>query len=401
MKHVSKQRMKQHWVVATIACFTFTGCKATTETTTEPHDDHAEHGEHASEAHPTGEDLVVVEHGMLRDLRVTTQAAESRPAGEAVTVLGELRVNEDTYAEVGTSISARVSQVFAAPGDVVKAGQPLVELASPDVGRVRAALLTTQARLELAKQTVERRAALASEQIIPQRELQAAQAELAQAEAEHRAARETVSAVGAGRGSGSNFTLAAPIAGTVIERTALRGRLVDAETPLFVVGELSKLWLVVHAFERDALRMQTGAVARVSFPALPGQVANGILTRVGSRVDPTSRTVDVRLELENPTGILRPGMSATALVPIGSATENVVTVPVEALQRLPQGWCVFLPRAEEGVFQVRSVGRGRDLGGEVEIVSGLQKGERVVVDGAFLLKAEADKASGGEGEHHH
>lgn len=400
MKQLSRQR-KLRWLLRALLCLTTVGCKEAMQAPPEAHDDHPEHGDHASEAHPSGEGLVVIEHGMLRDLRVTTQAAESRPAGEAVTVLGELRVNEDAYAEIGTSITARVSQVFAAPGDVVKAGQPLVELSSPEVGRARAALLTTQARLDLAKQTFERRSALATDQIIPLRELQAAQAELAQAEAEHRAARETVSAVGASRGSGAHFTLTSPIAGTVIERTALRGRLVDAETPLFVVGELSKLWLVVHAFERDALRMQSGVVARVSFPALPGQVASGTLTRFGSRVDPTSRTVDVRLELDNPTGILRPGMSATALVPIGSATENVVTVPVEALQRLPQGWCVFLPRSEEGVFAVRSVGRGRDLGGEVEILSGLQKGERVVVDGAFLLKAEADKARGGEGEHHH
>jgi cobalt-zinc-cadmium efflux system membrane fusion protein len=79
-----------------------------------------------------------------------------------------------------------------------------------------------------------------------------------------------------------------------------------------------------------------------------------------------------------------------------------VAVAVEALQRQPQGWCVFLPRAEEGVFEIRPVGRGRDLGGEVEVLSGLAAGERVVVDGAFLLKAEADKArGGGAGEHEH
>jgi cobalt-zinc-cadmium efflux system membrane fusion protein len=66
-----------------------------------------------------------------------------------------------------------------------------------------------------------------------------------------------------------------------------------------------------------------------------------------------------------------------------------------------QGWAVFLPQKDEGVFELRSVGRGRDLGGEVEVLSGLQAGERVVVEGAFLLKAEADKASGGGEEHHH
>jgi cobalt-zinc-cadmium efflux system membrane fusion protein len=111
--------------------------------------------------------------------------------------------------------------------------------------------------------------------------------------------------------------------------------------------------------------------------------------------------VDVLVELENPEGNLRPGMSASALVPLGDGAETVVTVPVQALQHLPEGWCVFLPRQEEGVFESRPVGRGRDLDGEVEVLSGLSAGERVVVDGAFLLKAEADKARGGGDEHHH
>jgi cobalt-zinc-cadmium efflux system membrane fusion protein len=71
------------------------------------------------------------------------------------------------------------------------------------------------------------------------------------------------------------------------------------------------------------------------------------------------------------------------------------------MQRFENGWCVFLPRDEEGVFEIRKVGRGRDLGAEVEVISDLRAGERVVVDGAFLLKAEADKMRGGGAEHHH
>jgi cobalt-zinc-cadmium efflux system membrane fusion protein len=375
------------------------GCTSKEEPAAQQHGEHQEEGEEHRDA---GDDLVRIERGMLRDLRVTTQPAESRPAGDAVTVLGELRVNEDMYAEIGTSIAARVSRVLAAPGDLVTEGQALVELDSPDVGRARAALITSRARLGLARQTVDRRRGLAADQIIPQREMQAAEAELAQAEAENRAAQESLSALGASRGSGSRFALASPIAGTVIDRVALRGRMVDADRPLFIVGDLSRLWLVVHAFERDALRMRTGATARVTFAALPGESTSGTVTRIGSRVDPTSRTVDVRVELDNPSGVLRPGMSATALVPMGDAAETVVTVPIEAIQRQPQGWCVFIPREDEGVFEIRPVGRGRDLGGEVEVLSGLRVGERVVVDGAFLLKAEADKARGGaQDEHHH
>lgn len=400
--------MKARWIVATVTvmALTLAACDVKDETSPahddhhadEGHDDHGDHDKHAG----GDANKVVVEQRMLRDLRVTIRAAESRPAGDTVTLLGELRVNEAAYAEIGTSIAARVSRVMAAPGDVVTAGQPLVELDSLDVGRARAALTTSNARLDLARQVAARRRGLAADQIVPQREMQLAEADLSQADAEHAAAQQSLAAIGATRGSGSRFVLTSLIAGTVIDRTALLGRMVDADKPLFIVGDLGRLWLIVHAFERDALRVRAGVVARVTFPALPGQATSGTVTNVGSRVDPTSRTVDVRIEIDNPSGVLRPGMSASALVPIGDTAQNVVTVPVEAVQRQPEGWCVFIPRAEPGVFEIRHVGRGRDLDGEVEVLTGLNAGERVVVDGAFLLKAEADKArGGGEGEHHH
>ena len=105
-------------------------------------------------------------------------------------------------------------------------------------------------------------------------------------------------------------------------------------------------------------------------------------SRLARRCSP--RTVPVRIDLEN-DGALRPGMSATALVPFGSAS-GIVTVPGVAVQRCDAGWCVFLPR-EEGHFEVRPVGRGRDIGSDVEVLSGLTAGEVVVLEGAFLLRA--------------
>lgn len=370
-----------------------------------PDEHEHEHDEPASPHEtpsPTEPNTVRVDPSMLRDLRITSQPAESRPAGESVTLLGELQINEDAYAEVGAPIPARVSRVLAAPGDRVEARQPLVELSSPEVGKLRAELRSAEARRALAKGSFERRRELAADRIVSERELERTRSELAQAEADVAGTRQMLDALGAAAGDGARIVLTTPIAGTVIERHALLGRLVDAERPLFIVGDLARLWLIVHAFERDALRVRTGTKARVSFPALPAEPTTGTVTRIGSRVDPASRTVDVRIELENPTRVLRPGMSASALVPIGDSQATVVAVPVEALQRAPDGWCVFLPKEEEGHFEIRTVGRGRDLGAEVEVLSGLRAGERVVRDGAFLLKAEADKArGGGEGEHHH
>ncbi len=366
----------------------------------EHHDDHHHEG---GEAHagatsvPAG--TVVIDPEMLRDLRITVTEAEARAGGEGVMVLGELRVNEDAYAEVGSPLPARVVRVLAAAGDTVTAGQPLVELQSVELGKARAELLAARAQAELARQTLARKKALVAERIAPARELEEAQAAATTADGAVRAARASLRALGdSGEGSAdASLTLRSPIAGTVLERTVVRGQVTDPARALFRVGDLSRLWLTVHAFERDAVRMKVGAAARVTLPALPGQNLSGTVSLVGSEVEVSSRTIPVRIELVN-RGSLRPGMSATAWIPLGDGAETVVAVPAASLQRMHDGWVVFVPR-DERTFERRQVGRGRDLGGEVEIVSGLRPDERVVVEGAFLLKAEADKASG-QGEHH-
>jgi RND family efflux transporter MFP subunit len=156
---------------------------------------------------------------------------------------------------------------------------------------------------------------------------------------------------------------------------------------------------VVQAPERDAVRMRPGASAEVTLAALPGQTLRGTVEWVGREVDAHSRTVPARIVLPNADGRLRPGMFATAWVETGAQGDSVVAVPATALQRMEDQWVVFLPRGE-GRFEVRPVERGRDLGDEVAILSGLKPGETVVDEGSFVLRAEAGKKDDG-GEHHH
>jgi membrane fusion protein, heavy metal efflux system len=372
-----------------------------------PHEEEQAHEQEAG-AHAHGEDedetVVHIDPEMLRDLRVTTAPVQKRPGGEGVTALGELGVNEDAYAEVASPIPARVISLRASPGQQVKKGQPLVDLQSPELGRARAALQSAQARASAARQAAERKRTLGAERIVAQKDVQAAEAEEATAEAELSAARSELQALGvdaeevaSARGT-AGFTLRSPVDGTVIERHAVMGQMAEPSQSLFHVGELSRLWLTVHAFERDAVRIQPGALARITFAAIPGKDFTAKVGFVGHRVDAASRTIPVRLELDNPDGVLRPGMSASAFIPLGERGATVTTVPVAALQRLENGWFAFLPKGE-GTFERRQVGRGRTLGGDVEVLSGLTAGEQVVVDGAFLLRAEVEKSRGG-GEHH-
>jgi membrane fusion protein, heavy metal efflux system len=373
-------------------------------------DEHAHEEQEASHSEDGGSDMagvVTIDPEMLRDLRITTAPAEARLGGEGVTVLGEVKVNEDAYAEIAASFSGRVTRLLAAPGDRIAEGAPLLEVESNELGKAKAEYMSARARAELARRALERKRGLVDERIAARRELQETEAEASAAEAELGAARVALTMFGMsdaelarGIERGGRLTLRAPISGIVLARGVVNGQAVEPGHTLFRIADLSTLWLTVHAFERDAVRVQAGRTARVAFPALPGRSFSGAVAVVGSEVDTTSRTIPIRIELANEEGSLRPGMSATAWLALGDSGASIVAVPAAALQRTQEGWCVFLPR-DDGSFEMRNVGRGRDLGGEVEVLSGIAAGEKVVVDGAFLLKAEAEKARGEGGHHDH
>jgi membrane fusion protein, heavy metal efflux system len=358
----------------------------------------------AQEAKREDSSILHIEQSMLRDLRITTTPVESRSGSESTAILGELRPNETAYAEVGAPIQSRVVKIAVAPGQAVRAGQVLATLQSSEVGKVRADAITAQAKLDLAKRILDRKRRLGAERIVSQREIQEAEANVEAATAELRATHTTLRSLGVSASDSDdadtpNFTVRSPIAGTIIDREAIQGQLAEPSKPLFRIGSLARLWLTVHAFERDAVRVRVGSTARVAFPALPGRAFSGKVSLVGNEVERDSRTVPVRIEIANRDGVLRPGMSATAWLAVGEETGGkVLAVPTASLQRLEERWIVFIPRGQSE-FEMRTVGRGRDLGGEAEIVSGLKPGEIVVVDGAFLLKAQAER-SRGEGEEH-
>jgi len=382
-------------------CIVQTACGRKTDDTAKP----AATTPAAAAPHEEAANTVEVDQEMLRDLRLTTRAVESRTGGDLVMLLGELAVDQSTYAEVGAPVAARVTRLLVNAGDAVRSGHALAELTSPELGRERAEYLSLSARLRLAEVTLERKRGLAAEKIAPLREVQEAESAAGEARAALRASRVAIAAFGVeppaedgDAASSSSFVLRAPVSGSVIERNAVVGQMLDPASPAFRIGNLSTLWLTVHAFERDAVRIRQGVEARLAFPALPGQDFAGKVTVVGRHVERESRTVPVRIDLGNPNNLLRPGMSATATLPVGDTGAAILTVPVASLQRVRNEWCVFLPK-DANHFEIRRIGRGRDLGTEVEILSGLKTGETIVVDGAFLLKAQAEKGEAGHEGH--
>lgn len=341
----------------------------------------------------------------VRDLRMTTAPVTERLGTQEVGALGTVAVNQDRYAEAAPPVPGQVVALLVAAQASVDRGTPLARLRSVELGRARAAIDAAQARRDLASQTFTRRQTLAAERIVAEREVQEAAASLRAAEAELQAARGELAALGIGDADtvpddASTFIVRSPLAGRVLERRAVLGSWAAPAEAMFTIADLSDVWIVAQVFERDAVNVRPGSVAHVTLAALPGQEFDGAVTLTGRQVDPGSRTVPVRIDLPNPSGAFRPGMSASVRLEVSGQAKQVLSVPAAALQRVGERWLVFVPRGP-GEFEMRAVGRGRDLGLEVEVVSGLTTGETVVVDGAYLLKAEAERKAGGIDEHGH
>lgn len=381
------------------------GCDRVTPDRMPEHDDGHDdaHDERGTEGEGSAAPSVLqVTPDLKRDLRVSTATATADAGNERVTVLGEVRVEEDALVSVASPVRARVVRVRVSTGGTVEEGAALVELESVEVGRARADLLTARAASLRADAALARKRGLGEATSTAERETAASEAAVAMAEVS--AAEAALAALGVGVKLpdvvDGRFTLRAPTRGRVLSRAATRGAVVDAEEVLVRIGDLERLRVEVHAFERDAVRLKAGDPAEVELSAFPGVSLSAKVARIGAEVSVESRTVPVWLELQADPR-LRPGMAATARLGVVATGGDVVVVPAAALQRLAGGWVVFVPDGTDA-FQIRAVGRGRDLGASVEVLSGVAAGETVVVDGAFLLKAEAEKrAGGGEGHHDH
>ena len=318
---------------------------------------------------------------------------------------GTITYDANRVSVIASRSEGRLVSVRADLGQPVRAGTVLAILESPEVGGLRGELERARANVEIARKNYDREKRLYDEQISPQKELLDAEATLRTAEADYASALSRLRALGAASGEGATFGLATTVSGTVVERNASPGQTVGPSTNLFTVADLGHVWITVDVYEGDLTHVRRGAKATVAPTAFPGQTFPGDVTYAGGVVDTTSRTFKVRVDVDNPGGRLRPGMFAQVRIEAPRNTKSdtpsrpVLTVPDVAVQDLNGKQVVFVAGQTPGQFVVRTVTTGTRAGnGTITITSGLAAGDRIVVKGAFQLKAELTKASfGGEG----
>lgn len=312
---------------------------------------------------------------------------------------GSITYDADRMAIVAPRAEGRIVQVLSDLGQDVAAGQVLAAIESPEVGQIRGDLERARAAVSVAKRNYEREKRLFEQEISPQKEMLDAEVTYRTAEADFNSAMSKLASYGATSGLGSGYGLRSPVAGTVVERNAFPGQIVGPTSNVFTVADLNHVWITVDAYEADLKRVHKGAAAQVTVTALPGETFKGRVIFAGGVIDTASRTLKLRLTVENEAKRLRPGMFAQVRIaaPSGVPSNGAVALPEIAVQDVNGKPTVFV-RVADGRFVARQVTvAGQPTGGRVTVTKGVRPGETIVVQGAFQLKSELLKASfGGE-----
>jgi cobalt-zinc-cadmium efflux system membrane fusion protein len=317
---------------------------------------------------------------------------------ETLRVAGRIDFDEQRLARIGATVTGRVTQIDALLGQSVGKGEVLARLNSSELSSQQLAYLKARAQLELNRRNAERAKALFEADVIGAAELQRRESEFQISLAETRAASDQLQLLGVSpaaidrlgkQGAVDSVTpVMATMSGVVVERKLAQGQVVQPADALFVVADLSRLWAVAQVPEQQVSQVKTGQSVSIEVPALGNEKLIGKLIFVGQTIDPETRTVLVRTELDNRDGRLKPAMLASMLIE-AKPVERLV-VPASAVVRENDEDHVFVGEGE-GAFRLVKVKLGPEQGGMRVLQSGLKGGEKLVVDGAFHLNNERNR----------
>jgi len=308
---------------------------------------------------------------------------------------GSVAYNNFKTTPVITQVSGPTSRILVSPGEVVRTGQPMLYVSSPDYAQLRSTFMKARDAFGLAEKNFNRANDLYAHHAIAEADLQQADSARNQTQADLQAAEQSLKVLGISdleqllKGPVSpEIPVLAPIAGEVVERLVAPGQVIQAgATQCFTISDMSTVWVLANVYEHDLGFVHLGDPVVIQTDAYPTSFS-GRISYIAAALDPTSRTLQVRIETSNPGKKLKKDMYVTAIVHAGVA-EGVLTVPDAALLRNDENQ-PFVYVAENsgqpGQFAQRLVTIGDSQEGKTQVLSGLRAGERVVADGSLFLQ---------------
>jgi cobalt-zinc-cadmium efflux system membrane fusion protein len=309
--------------------------------------------------------------------------------------MGRVLAPQPRMAKVSYAFPARISAVHVKIGDWVEKGQPVLTVQSEEVGRAKSEYYKAIADLELARQNHEREKRLFTRGVGAQKNTLAAEAGFKVAQASLDAAEKKLHVLGFSEADVRTIAethqvhpeikISAPISGRVIEHKAILGSMMDQTTDLMTIMDPTVLWVDADVFERDIAKIRIGQEVQVTVLAYPGRIFRGKLSYISETMNPETRTLNVRTEVQNKDAKLKHGMFADVSIILNGA-QKVLTVPAEAILEDNNQDIVFVKTG--GQYTPRIVTVSAEQNGYCALAEGLQEGEVVVVKNAYALKSK-------------
>jgi len=345
----------------------------------------------AESKHGGEEGLVHLTPQQIQQAGIQTAAADAATIENAVQLPGEIRFNEDRTAHIVPRVPGVADSVQAALGQKVMKGQVLAVISSPELAELRSTLNAARTRLDLARTTYEREKKLWEDKISAQQDYQQAQQAYQEARIAANNAQSKLSALGvvAGNGALNRYELRAPFDGVIVEKHISLGEAVKEDANVFLLSDLSRVWVDVVVAPKDLGVVRVGETATVK-AAATNLTATGKVSYVGALVGEQTRSATARVELVNPSLAWRPGLFVNVSLVQGSK-RAAVAVRSDALQTVEDKPVVFVKVAEG--FKAQPVVVGASDKSNTEILQGLAAGTTYAATGSFVLKAEQGKGS--------
>jgi cobalt-zinc-cadmium efflux system membrane fusion protein len=335
--------------------------------------------------------------------RIKLGTPKFRPVSASMDVAARVEADETRLARVSAPVTGRIVELNAYEGQRVNKGQVIATIYSTELSAAQSNFLKAVSQRQLAERVVARAKQLIDAGVIGEAEVQRRDTELQQAATDVSSAHEQLMVLGLTkdeierlqktRAVSSNTHIVSTIDGVVLERKATLGQVVQAVETVFVVADLSHVWLVADVPEQSAGSIQVGTHVQAEIPALPGRNVEGKLSFVSSIVNPETRTVRVRMNLPNPSGRYKPAMLAT--MKLVDSSQQQLVVPTAAVVREGNADVVFVQTAPDQ-FRMREVKAGGEFGDYRVISSGVTEDDTIVVDGAFHLNNERRRRALGD-----
>ena len=323
---------------------------------------------------------------------VQVLTVEPAPLSRTLRLTGAVAYDSFHTTPVITQVSGPVNRILVVPGQSVQRGQPLLYVASPDYSQLRSNYLKAKDTYALAKKIYARAKDLYDHHAIAEQELEQAESAEVQAQGDLNSAEAALKVLGindpdALLNAPPSFeaSVKAPIDGQVVEQNVAVGQLLQTgATQCFVISNMNTVWIMVNVYQKDLPYVHVGDSVAIKTDSYP-DIFHGRISYLGAALDPTTRTLQARIETSNPRQKLKKDMYVTALVDAGTI-QNAIAVPDSAVLHDSENQPFVYVDVGGNQFGRRSITVGESLDGKTEITAGLKPGDRIVGDGSLFLQ---------------